>query len=418
MMTMDFSSFMFMLLVALMVSSAVTSAQNPNVTDPMVRNTLKDQEATSLTPPIVVSGLPTQAPMVEEKTENPSAKPVQPTTVLFKTLSPKILTTATNIQTSQLKTTTMGEEFMTVAATVVISTARNPIKTTRTSSMPDSSTQSQDTSQTSASNSTSETTAQTSKRPTESTKLSSTMPASTKFQSTGTGTGGDATESTSLFRTSKAATNKPFIQTTKAKEGQDTQKKSSSDSKVVAGIIGGALVLMMVGFLAIYIKKRKLQRQQITTTDWAGPSPFLDGGADNGQVTLRSSNRISLSSFLPQRLSKRLSLLQETDEEMEDMTPGSTFGNQIQGTSFGREADGKVKESNGTAGAKEEMKSTEDNQESVKQAESSSQTKDPLNINNNTEDAKPGQDPPASPPTPPNAGENGPVELDNGLGQP
>lgn len=99
-----------------------------------------------------------------------------------------------------------------------------------------------------------------------------------------------------------------------------------NSSKIVAGVIGGALCLMMVGFLVIYIKKSRLQKQQLTTTDWAGPSPFLESDNENGKVTLRTSNRISLSSFLPQRLSKRLSLLPERDEELQDMTPSATFG--------------------------------------------------------------------------------------------
>lgn len=103
-------------------------------------------------------------------------------------------------------------------------------------------------------------------------------------------------------------------------------KNRTNHSKAVAGLVSGALVLMMVGFLLMYIKKQKLQRQQITTRDWVGPSPFQEGGADNGQATLRSSHRIPLSSFLPQRLSKRMSMLPEKDEESEDMTSVTTFG--------------------------------------------------------------------------------------------
>lgn len=115
---------------------------------------------------------------------------------------------------------------------------------------------------------------------------------------------------------------------------------------------------MMVGFIIIYVKKRKIKRQQISTKDWAGPSPFLDSRTDNGEVTLRSSNRISISSFLPQRLSRRLSLLPEEDQEMEDITEGTTFGGKHRKVSFAPEVTKNGQESNGTAAAVTEMKST------------------------------------------------------------
>lgn len=74
---------------------------------------------------------------------------------------------------------------------------------------------------------------------------------------------------------------------------------------------------------------------QLQNTAWAGPSPFLDSGVqsrldndDSSDDHLRGSNRISFSGFLSQQLSKRLSLLQETDEEfrMGEIPTGSTFG--------------------------------------------------------------------------------------------
>lgn len=106
--------------------------------------------------------------------------------------------------------------------------------------------------------------------------------------------------------------------------------------------------MMILGFLLIYMKKRGFQKQQITTTDWAGPSPFLDGGANSDPITLRPSNRISLSSFLPQRLSKRLSLLPEVSEEMQDMSPGG----KPQGSTFGQGDNAKdEKDTNGSAAA-------------------------------------------------------------------
>ncbi|XP_056905562.1 mucin-2 isoform X2 [Takifugu flavidus] len=125
--------------------------------------------------------------------------------------------------------------------------------------------------------------------------------------------------------------------------------KEANHSTVVAWVIGATLFLMMVSFLVIYIRKRKLNEQQITIKNWAGPSPFIEDGEDNGQIRWRPSNRISLSSFLPQSLSRRLSLLPETDEEMEDINPGTTFGDRREGAPSDQQGAGRDVE--GSAGA-------------------------------------------------------------------
>lgn len=170
----------------------------------------------------------------------------------------------------------------------------------------------------------------------------------------GDGDGSAATRHTEgRHKTSMATTKIPFIHTTKKKKKQTPpaiKPRTNNHGTAVAWIIGGALVLMMIGFLIIYVKKQKLRKQQISTRDWAGPSPFLDGGNDsNGQAELRSTNRISLTSFLPQRLSRRLSLLQEMDEELEDIKTNSTFGDNVPGSTFGREvAEGDVQAGNAT----------------------------------------------------------------------
>lgn len=168
-------------------------------------------------------------------------------------------------------------------------------------------------------------------------------------------TAGQTVQSTVLYKSTKALPKPPpkrNLDVNKRKPEKNDQSKSKNGTnhgKVVAALIGGALVLMMVGFLVIFLKKRKLQRQQITTNEWAGPSPFLEGTTDDSQVTLRSTNRISFSSFLPQRLSKRLSLLPEAEEELMDMTPGSTFGGSHVNSIFTSvEDENKVSEINGT----------------------------------------------------------------------
>lgn len=125
--------------------------------------------------------------------------------------------------------------------------------------------------------------------------------------------------------------------TTTTKNATKPQKNSAAPGRkaapgaqlgVVGWVIGGALVLMVLSFLLIYIRKRRLAEQQLASKNWAGPSPFIEDGRDGGRDGARSSQRISLSSFLPQRMSRRLSLLPEADEELEDMS--TTFGDRHQ----------------------------------------------------------------------------------------
>ncbi|XP_019716857.1 uncharacterized protein evi2b [Hippocampus comes] len=151
-----------------------------------------------------------------------------------------------------------------------------------------------------------------------------------------TNTGGDTTPSTESYKPSRVTITEP----NKIQEPPtENLNHVSIHSQVVAGLIGVALVSMIVGILVIVVKKRKLQKEQLTTTAWAGPSPFLNHGDDNGRVTLRSSNRISAASFLAQKTSKRLSFLPEIQEESEAKTPASTFGRTHQGSTSESELD-------------------------------------------------------------------------------
>ncbi|XP_041097271.1 protein EVI2B [Polyodon spathula] len=109
--------------------------------------------------------------------------------------------------------------------------------------------------------------------------------------------------------------------------------KSADSTKagtIVAVIIGGAFVLMMFAIVFITIRKRRLQQRRAADSNWAGPSPFLDGQIlsppveDEGNYSQRRSKQISLGTFLPQRLSKRFSLLEET--KLEGGDPRDTFG--------------------------------------------------------------------------------------------
>ncbi|XP_034403923.1 mucin-7-like isoform X1 [Cyclopterus lumpus] len=171
------------------------------------------------------------------------------------------------------------------------------------------------------------------------TRLVSTQPATRLVSTVSTSTGPAESGGTSTSPVPAASYRTPKAATRPGKEEEPDE--GPNHGKVVAGLIGGALLVMVVGFLLIYVKKRRLQNRQMATDDWAGPSPFLAGGADGGggRASTSPSNRISLSSFLTQRLSRRLSALPETGEEFADMT-ASTFGGK--GSLFAREEDGKA----------------------------------------------------------------------------
>lgn len=400
-MTVNSVCLIFTVLLPLTASGTVTSGQRYNFTNvmtgtPVTQNTfaqdkMTSQEVSSLNPTSI-----TDINTTEEKATTP--RQTSPTTP-SKTFFPGIPTSSipTNSTWSQSNSSTVGmtstteipPSFTTSETTDATSHASIPTTTIGTPSMSSSSSQRQFTTDkttrpftrsTWSPNPNSTTTTFT--EPVENPSTNQSTDQSTNT-STSTVRSGDATQSTG-YTTSMATTKKPVIYVTKTDEEVPEYKSENQapHGKTVAGLIGGALVLMMVGFLVILIKKRKLQKQQITTRDWAGPSPFLEDGADNGQVTLRSSNRISLSSFLPERMSKRLSLLQETDdEELKDMTQDTTFGNK--GSTFGREGDGNdVPESNGVAVP--EIESTRDPPKTVENR-TSSPTKDTAITNDNSE---------------------------------
>ncbi|XP_075938897.1 uncharacterized protein LOC142939576 [Anarhichas minor] len=356
---------------------------------------LTTREASSLDP--VAGRHIVRSIVVQENGTRPSDEPSLETT--SKMFPPGIRTAATptnstwsrfNGSTESVKSTTEFN-FTTSAARVATSHAGDPTTTTWTPPTPSSSAQTQ---------STDDETSRPSTRPTPSTSLVSTTNASTEpvENKTANASPVTATQSPGLYRTPKATTKTPSFHVATTKErrpgGKEKPAKGSNHSKAVAGVIGGALVVMMVGFLLIYIKKRKLQKQQITTGDWAGPSPFLEGGANNGQVTMRPSNRISLSSFLTQRLSKRLSMLPDAGEELEDLTPASTFGGEHKGSLFGREAGG----SDGTARDVPETKSNGD--APTEKVENFVSLTNEMPRTNNSE-ANHMQDLSANPPTPP-----------------
>ncbi|KAG7470547.1 hypothetical protein MATL_G00115030 [Megalops atlanticus] len=127
------------------------------------------------------------------------------------------------------------------------------------------------------------------------------------------------------------------------------EQEKSGAGRAVGIIVGLTLILMLLGIAFILLRKRRTQRRQLNDPTWAGPSPFLDGGAqpqlpgsdDEGGDLLKDSKRISLVGILPRRLSKRLSLLKESDEEV-------LMGEIPSGSTFGRVQEDEVKSSNGS----------------------------------------------------------------------
>lgn len=414
-MTIHFKRIVLIWVLQLTASSAQTTGLNHNITDVATAkvkgNSAEGQMTTqkASSPFLLVSSHNFTPSMTADA--NPSVETTQTQTKPSKTLPNPLLsndqTAATptnstssqlNISTVSMSTTEVQIRGRTTATTVVTTLARNPTTATTIPLIQNISTQSQNTAKTSTFQLTSDKMTQRSTRPAQSTHPISTTVTSTKPADKSTSPGPSQSPVT---HSSTAMEKKPFNQITKAKEGENAQGKNEKSNeeinhgKIVAGLIGGALIVMMLGFLVIFIKKRRLQKRQVTTTDWAGPSPFLEGAAENGEVTRRSSNRISLASFLPHRLSKRLSLLPETDEELQDMTAGTTFGEKHQGITFGQEVHSSdVQESNGTAVGVPENKSTGDPPETAENSVSvtSSQTNNPISTNDNSETAHHGQD--------------------------
>ncbi|XP_036418380.1 protein EVI2B [Colossoma macropomum] len=125
---------------------------------------------------------------------------------------------------------------------------------------------------------------------------------------------------------------------TTTKNKQDTSNNSQQGGNgnagpIVASLIGSVLVLMLIAIVVILAKKRRLDKKKLENSDWAGPSPFLEGDSQpgphgNGEdgPFRRDTKRISLHSFFPQRFSQRLSLLVEEEVQMNDIAASSTFG--------------------------------------------------------------------------------------------
>lgn len=337
-----------------------------------------------------------EATYVQTTTQKTSSIPTQTTSTSTDTTLSWINTSALNMS--------RREEPIVVKSTTMDGTSQvgNSTEFTMTSSKLSSSTQRLDTEKTSTIIVTRSKTPGPSAQATSiafpSTTSTNTEEGKSDGTSPATSSSGGLTQATSSVQTSFVVTIIPITKpkkTTKLEGDKDKPNTGKYHSKVVAGLIGGSLLIMMAGFLIIFLKKRRLQKQKLTSKDWAGPSPFLESGSNNSDIERQSSNRISLSSFLPQRLSKRLSLLPEADEEMEDMAPTITFGSQHSENLNGKKTDGNgVQERNGFSVVVADVKLTDDPTEpgetnQTKQSRSTNNTSEATALNQKQSDNSP-----------------------------
>lgn len=302
--------------------------------------------------------------VTEEKTMNPSGKPLilvsQTTLPVSHPVDPKAarpsFSTMSQVNISTADSTSAGTvDLETTTSSTAAETTGQDEKTTRvvfsTSTQFGNSTQSQSPGTTSDSVNITD-------GNTQPISAAVTLTTTTKTSSTRTTAKKGATPST------------PPKKTTGDKDQTKAKKKQQKDtfhSKLAAGLIGGALAGMMVGFLIIFLKRRGIQKQQLITAEWAGPSPFVQNGSDDDH-THGSDNKIVLTNFLPQRLSKRFSFLHDTGEEMKELKPGTTFGDKHREEKPACQTSGKDPEdTKETAPVVQEPKSTESQQQAESQ---------------------------------------------------
>uniref|UniRef100_A0A4W4FPI7 Uncharacterized protein n=2 Tax=Electrophorus electricus TaxID=8005 RepID=A0A4W4FPI7_ELEEL len=140
-----------------------------------------------------------------------------------------------------------------------------------------------------------------------------------------------------IMQPTKAETSKPpgTQNEGEARTKQGRHKGSKSNpGPIVASVITGVLVLMLIMIVMILVRNHRRKKKQIINSDWAGPSPFLEGSIEPNLPSepfhQNKSKRISLHSFLPQQLSNRLAMLPEDNLHMVDVSGGCTFGRNVE----------------------------------------------------------------------------------------
>ncbi|KAL6471204.1 hypothetical protein MHYP_G00198540 [Metynnis hypsauchen] len=168
------------------------------------------------------------------------------------------------------------------------------------------------------------------------TKTVTTVTATTDMKTDKTSTRGMTTSMTTFMTFTTRLGKKQTTKKNKPETSNNSQQEKNKDhaGPIVAALIGSVLVLMLIAIVAILAKKRRMHKKKLDDSDWAGPSPFLEGdtqpslhgNGEDGPLQRRDTKRISLHSFFPQRLSQRLSLLVEEEVQMNDIAASSTFG--------------------------------------------------------------------------------------------
>lgn len=334
-----FQSLVLMWLVSLTVGSTVTLGQDhtlPHLTMRTSNWQLTEHEASTFKATSDVSGTwkPSVAAVkVDEPTSESATPPQQRPPFAASTMSMNITASLNNSalmlrnESTESATAATEPQFEGTTLPTNLVTNQTSDPSSAVTWMPTSPYQNQSTEQ----NAQSTANNQTSTSPSRSTEFLSTLPTPTKsVKDDLTRTNPSVTPTDDLHSTLPFATKKTPVRTTRTKKGKDppgdNSEKGDSHATIVASIIGGALIMMTIGFIAIFVRKQKYKQQQVLTKDWAGPSPFLENNSENGHGNLTSSNRILISSFLPQRLSRKLSLLPEEDQELDDIMTGTTFG--------------------------------------------------------------------------------------------
>lgn len=364
-----FQSLVLMWLVLLTAGSTVTLGQGHTLTKETSPWRSEEHEASTFKATSDVADIsePSVAAVKVDEPMSESATPLQQRPQFaVSTMSINITTSLNNSalmlpnESTESTTAATKPQFEDTAPTTNLLTNQTSDSSSAVTSTPMSPDQNQSTEQNAVSTSDN----QTSTSPSRSTEFLLTSPMTIKpVTDESTRTNPSVAHTDDLHSTLPLTTKKIPIRTTGTKKGkdppEDNSKKKDSHATIVASIIGGALIIMIIGFIAIFFRKQKSKQQHVLTKDWAGPSPFLENSTENSHANFMLSNRISVSSFLPQRLSRKLSLLPEEDQELDEIMTGATFGGKRDERSFlaSEQAENSLQESNGTAAAMPEVKS-------------------------------------------------------------
>ncbi|XP_039612601.1 uncharacterized protein LOC120531351 [Polypterus senegalus] len=113
---------------------------------------------------------------------------------------------------------------------------------------------------------------------------------------------------------------------------QGIQSRSQGAGTAVAAIIGSCFICLLGVTALILYRKKKAEQKRKKNSNWAGPSPFLDGqiinqipGEDDVKLNRTLSKRISLGTFISHRISKHFPSLLEQEQPQTGLELNSSF---------------------------------------------------------------------------------------------